>query len=191
MTVYELKPDNQYGYFDNREEYDQWYQTNLHLHPSQIRMDGHTYDDETNEVVFKVRPTNEEVRAIAFDAPPWVQGIGKAVEDDEDTVPVEFAPGQPLSETTPVVETSVEGKLDAEGDEGWEVLSDGTTDEQAAVEVDSDESVSLEELTAQIEAEENEGSPVDENETVMNLEIPESKDEPVEKPKPAPKAPKK
>ena len=87
MTVHELKPDNQYGYFDHRDEYDEWYERNLHLHPSQIRMDGHTYDDETNEVVFKVRPTNEEVRAVAFDAPPWVAGTTKSepTEDTEDS----------------------------------------------------------------------------------------------------------
>jgi hypothetical protein len=85
MTVHELKPDNQYGYFDNRAEYDEWYEKNLHLHPSQIRMDGHTYDDETNEVVFKVRPTNEEVRAVAFDAPPWVQGAIKTETPSDET----------------------------------------------------------------------------------------------------------
>ena len=71
MTIHTLKPDNQVHYVGNEALYEEWYQTNLHLSPAQVQLNHHTYNDKTSEVTFRVRPTNEEVTAIALTPPPW------------------------------------------------------------------------------------------------------------------------
>lgn len=88
MTLHTLKPDTQTPYVGNEDAYNEWYEKELHLSPAQVRLDQHTYNDETGEVTFLVRPTNAKVTALAKTPPPWatVNKKGKPVADGASAV---------------------------------------------------------------------------------------------------------
>ena len=71
MTIWTLE-NTSLPYAENQEAYDTWYNDELGVHPSQIGLHDHTYDDETKQVRAVLKPYNSPFVANVSTPPPWV-----------------------------------------------------------------------------------------------------------------------